>query len=98
MKIGVLITVRSQSSRLPEKCFRSILPGFSLLEYNIKNALNSFDRENLIVATTDKVQDDLIEEICIFNNIKVYRGSTKDKIDRWINAAENTTMRYYSSL
>ena len=87
MNIGVLITVRSKSTRLPEKCFRTIIPGYSLLEYNIQNAKKIFEKENIIVATTTQPEDDLIEDICNFHNIKVFRGSIKNKIDRWEKAA-----------
>ena len=58
------------------------------MEYNIRNAENNFDKKNIIVATTNEKEDDLIHDICISKGINVYRGSTKNKIDRWINAAE----------
>ena len=81
--IDGIITVRSQSTRLPEKCF---LPfgDSSVIEYVIKRA-KYFDI-NPIVCTTTETSDDRIAEISKRENVRYFRGSVKDKLLRWRDA------------
>lgn len=85
-KKAFIITVRSKSTRLPEKCFRSIYPGLSMTEYIIKKCL-VYDKFEIILATTTDKSDDYLIELANYYKIKNYRGSEKDKISRWIGAS-----------
>ena len=87
MKKAFLITVRSTSSRLPEKCFRSIYPKLSLIEFIIEKCL-AYGKYDTILATTSNKTDDYLIEIANNYNIKTYRGSEEDKIKRWIGACQ----------
>ena len=64
------------------------MPGKSLIEYIIDRATNSFPTEEIVVATTTDRSDDLISYICQHYKVPCLRGPIKDKISRWVQAAE----------
>jgi spore coat polysaccharide biosynthesis protein SpsF len=83
MNIDGMITVRSQSSRLPNKCYLPFGEG-CVIEHVINRAkLFGF---NPIVCTTTEQTDDRIVEIAKLSNTRYFRGSAKDKLVRWRNA------------
>jgi spore coat polysaccharide biosynthesis protein SpsF (cytidylyltransferase family) len=84
--MDVLVSVRSASTRLPNKCFMT-LDGMSVLEFVLRRALNAgFDP---IVCTTCKNEDDLVISIAEKLNLRFFRGEAEDKILRWGNCVEN---------
>ena len=78
--INGLITVRSQSTRLPEKCFLEFGSG-NVLEHVINRA--RFFSIDPIISTSDNPKDDKIEMIAKKHHVKYYRGNEQDKIARW---------------
>tara|TARA_Y100000741_G_scaffold365227_1_gene360984 strand:+ start:7819 stop:8559 length:741 start_codon:yes stop_codon:yes gene_type:complete len=78
------ITVRTSSSRLPNKC---LLPfgNNNILEYVIQRCLN-YNIEPVVCTSTDS-SDDIIEEISANMNIKFFRGSLINKLKRWSDCA-----------
>lgn len=83
MKIYGFITVRTASSRLPQKCLLKFGEG-NVLEHVIGRA-KFFGFEPLI-CTTLLEEDNIIEEIGNNEGCLVYRGSVKDKLQRWLDA------------
>ena len=81
--INGMITVRSQSTRLPEKCF---LPfgDCSVLEHIIRRAKHF--NINPIVCTTTQSEDDRVIEIAKKEDVRYFRGSVQDKLLRWRDA------------
>ena len=80
MRISAFITVRSASTRLPNKCF---LPfgNVTVLEHMIIRSRHyGFDP---IICTTNEKEDGRIEYIAIDNNVNVYRGPKANKLQRW---------------
>ena len=78
------ITVRTSSVRLPNKCF---LPfgEESVLSHVIKRALtNNIDP---IICTTTEKADDPVENLAKDLKVKFYRGSSKNKLKRWLDCA-----------
>jgi len=74
------ITVRSSSTRLPNKCYKSF-GDMTVIEHIIKRALHyGLDP---IVCTTNESKDGRIVDIALSNNIKVFRGPTINKLQRW---------------
>lgn len=75
-----IITVRSQSNRLFEKCF---------LEFGNRNVLEHIiDRARFfsidpIISTTNNELDDRIVDIANKKDVKYFRGSESDKLERW---------------
>ncbi|MES2059975.1 MAG: hypothetical protein V4438_03015 [Patescibacteria group bacterium] len=84
-----LITVRTSSSRLPQKALQSI-GSRSLIEHVIDRAKLSLEKglSNIVLCTSTEPADDVLEQIAKENNIDCFRGSNLDKIDRWRGAAE----------
>lgn len=75
-----LITVRSASSRLPEKCFLPFGRG-TVLDHIIRRALH-YGLEP-IVCTSDETSDDRVEKIAINAGVKCFRGEPVHKLKRW---------------
>lgn len=87
MKKGIFITIRKDSSRLPNKAVREIL-GHPVMELIIKRAKLAKNFDAVIICTTTRPIDDEIEEIAKRNGALVYRGSLHDKLERWNGAAK----------
>jgi spore coat polysaccharide biosynthesis protein SpsF len=78
--IDGLITVRSQSTRLREKCFLKFGDG-NIIEHLIKRA--RYYSINPVISTTNNKHDDRIASIANKQGVRVFRGSENDKIKRW---------------
>lgn len=85
-KIPAFVTVRSTSSRLPEKCFLPFGEG-SVLEHVIQRSIY-YDLDP-IVCTTTETSDDAIVELAKRCNVKFFRGSTANKLLRWSQCCEH---------
>ncbi|MBQ6098511.1 MAG: glycosyltransferase family protein [Methanobrevibacter sp.] len=86
MKVNAIIQARCGSTRLPGKIFMAI-NGKPLL-WHVVNRLKYAELiDDIIVATTTDSKDDATEEWCNENEIKCYRGSEDDVLNRFYNAA-----------
>ncbi len=95
MKICGFITVRTASSRLKRKCLLKFGEG-NVLEHVIRRA-RFFGFEPL-VCTTSLEEDDIIEEIANKEGCLVYRGSAKDKLQRWLGACERFDIESFHTI
>jgi spore coat polysaccharide biosynthesis protein SpsF len=85
VSIDGLITVRLGSSRLPQKCLLKFGEG-NVLEHIIRRAkLFGFKP---VVCTTLLEEDNIIEKTAEKEGCLVFRGSVKDKLQRWLEACE----------
>ena len=87
MKGAVFITARVDSTRLPRKALAEILPGVEMLRFLIDRIVSSFEGPKILCTTEDSADDALVD-MASSQGILVYRGSTEDKLDRWLRAAE----------
>ena len=99
MKPVVIIQVRMGSTRLPGKVLKK-LNGITVLE-SLLNQLNYSKLLNdKIIATTSNLEDDVIVNFCKSKEIKCFRGSQDDVLDRYYNCAKkfsiNTILRITS--
>lgn len=85
--IGAIIQARMGSSRLPGKIMLPIL-GKPVLLHMVKRIKKSFKIDEIIIATSLNKSDDVIEEFCINEKIKFYRGSENDVLSRYYEAAK----------
>jgi len=85
MRIPAFITVRTSSSRLPEKCLLPFGEG-NVLEHVIRRA--KFFELDPIVCTTDRNEDDVIEEIAKREDVKFFRGHPTHKLKRWFDCCD----------
>ena len=93
MKTAIFITVRLDSSRLPNKAINTIL-NKTVLELIITRAKCAQEIDEIIVCTSTREIDDIVVQIAKKLGIKFYRGSLSDKLDRWNKAAKNHSVDY----
>jgi spore coat polysaccharide biosynthesis protein SpsF (cytidylyltransferase family) len=84
---AVFITVRTASTRLPNKCLLKI-NNKTVIEHIIYRAKQIKNVDKIILCTTTDKADDILEKIGLQNKILVFRGSIKDKLQRWKDACE----------
>ena len=89
MRIVSIIQARSGSSRLPDKIFARI-SGQPLLYHVVERIRASRNCDELIIATTEEQADDLVEDFAKAQNVRCFRGSTKNVLTRFYNAARDT--------
>ena len=88
MKTAIFITIRMDSSRLPEKTMRTIL-GKPVLEHVIQRAKLAKNFDEIVVCTTEREVDNQIADQAQSLAVKVFRGSLEDKLERWNGAAKS---------
>lgn len=81
MKFVATIQARMGSSRLPGKVLLEA-GGKPFLLHQVERVRRSRLVDEIIVATTDKPQDNAIAKLCDQNEIKVFRGSEENVLDR----------------
>jgi len=88
MKIGIIITVRIDSKRLPGKVLKKI-NGKEISKYIYERLeMTNVDKENIIFATSDEIKDDKIEEFCHKNSYSCFRGAKNNVALRLLNCAK----------
>lgn len=90
MKPVIIIQARTGSTRLSQKIVKPFWGDKTVLDIlleRLKTIGNQFIAD-IIVATTDNPHDDVIEKIGKSHDVKVYRGSEKDVLQRFIDVAE----------
>ncbi len=86
MKVLAITQARTGSSRLPGKVLKTIA-GKTLLQIHLERVLKSQRIDQLLVATTVDPADDAIETLVKGMNLPLYRGSVKNVLDRFYQAA-----------
>lgn len=76
------------SSRLPGKVMKPLDADNPLLYSVLFQLKNCEFIEEIVVATTDLEEDDVIEQYLKKNNIKCFRGSSDDVLDRYYQCAK----------
>ena len=87
MKIVASIEARMGSSRLPGKVLKNF-GDETTLSLLVKRLQKSKYLNDIVIATTSVLKDDLICNWCIENNISFFRGSEDDVLDRVVMAHE----------
>lgn len=89
------ITVRTSSSRLPNKC---LLPfgNSTVLNYVIERTIHyGIDP---VVCTSQSSEDDVIEKISNDLGVKCFRGSLQNKLQRWLDCAEYLDINMFHTI
>ena len=86
--IGCILQARMSSTRLPGKVMMKIDSKNTMLDCVINQLKNSKQTKNLVVATTEQKEDDVIVELVKRREIKYFRGSKKDVLDRYYQCAK----------
>lgn len=83
--VVVIIQARMGSSRLPGKVLKTCF-GKIVLGWVVDRLSKSVFEPQIIVATTDKEEDDLISRWCETQQLVCFRGSEWDVLGRFYNA------------
>lgn len=94
MSNAIFITVRTGSTRLPNKALMKI-DGVPTIEYVVRRMKFSKKADNIILCTTENKSDDILIQIAERNNIKYFRGNEKDKLLRWEGAAKKFNINFF---
>jgi spore coat polysaccharide biosynthesis protein SpsF len=86
MRPVAIIQARTGSTRLPGKVLKP-LADHTVLWYVIQRCRQAQRIAEVMIATTDKPDDDPIVEIAAQQGIAVFRGSEQDVLGRYIGAA-----------
>lgn len=85
--IGI-IQARVGSTRLPNKVIKK-LGDKTILEILLNRLAKSKTMNKIVVATTTKEEDSIIERIVLNNGFEIFRGSEEDVLDRYYKTAKN---------
>ena len=88
MKVVAVIQARMGSKRLRGKTLMK-MSKYTLLDTVINSVKRNGFIDDIIVATSNNIEDDLIEEHCKINNISLVRGDSEDVLSRFITVAKN---------
>ena len=94
MKKAIFITVRSGSTRLPNKATKEILNS-PTIEHLIKRVKRSKLADIVVLCTSVNNEDKKLCEIANRNGILCFQGSLKDKLVRWRDAAIHYNVEYF---
>jgi len=87
LKIVAITQARTGSTRLPNKILKKYL-GKTLLQIHIERIKTSEKVNEIIVATTNKDEDDEIELISKKIGVSVFRGSENNVLDRFYQSVK----------
>ena len=93
--VAGLITVRTSSTRLPNKCLLPFGDG-NVLEHIIRRT--QFYGIVPIVCTSIDSSDDVIEQIAKKEGAKFFRGSLANKLKRWSDCASHFGLRAFHTV
>lgn len=82
-----ILQARMGSSRLPDKVLYKI-KGKTLLELYINRVKQSQLIERIVIATTTKSSDNIIEKMVLKLGIECFRGNENDLLDRYYQCAK----------
>lgn len=83
MKIGLLISIREKSKRLPGKVLK-IIQGQTVTENLIDRLKLAEGFDKLIIATSDDPRDKVFQEIAVNKKIDIFFGDQDDKLLRYM--------------
>jgi len=86
MKTVAIIEARMTSTRLPGKILLPI-EGKPLLEILVERLKQAEFLDKIVIATTDKSSDDIVEQLAQRLGVGFFRGSEEDVLDRVLQAA-----------
>jgi len=91
---SIFISVRSDSTRLPQKATLG-LHGKPTIQYLIERLKKSKHADTIILCTTLLKSDDMLCKIAQDNNILYFRGSSEDKLKRWLGACQQYDVEFF---
>ncbi|MCY8120297.1 spore coat protein [Bacillus spizizenii] len=90
-EILFIIQARMGSTRLPGKVLHRLGSNrlLDMIVHRVRqSAFYQKDRDNLVIATSDKETDDILEAHCVKHGFRVFRGSEERVLDRFVKVIE----------
>jgi spore coat polysaccharide biosynthesis protein SpsF len=87
MKSAIFITVRMKSTRLPRKALLEI-KGKPVIEHLIDRLKLAKLPDLIVLCTSTHPDDAVLVDVARNNGIEYFRGSEDDKLDRYLNVAQ----------
>tara|TARA_R100000008_G_C3571813_1_gene162639 strand:- start:427 stop:1182 length:756 start_codon:yes stop_codon:yes gene_type:complete len=94
MNKAIFITVRTNSTRLPKKSLLKINNKETIVHL-IERVKKSKKADKIILCTTQLKEDDVLCNLANENGIDYFRGSVKDKLERWNGACEKFDVDFF---
>jgi len=89
-----IIQARMGSTRLPGKVLMELNEDDTILSSLLKQLKYSKFLSEIIIATTTNPEDDVIEKFAKSNNIKLFRGSSNNVLDRYYQCAKTFSLHH----
>lgn len=83
----LIIQARSGSTRLPKKMFLPFFNDKKILEIILEKLLYFFNKDQIVIATTNHKNDDKFEELSIEYGVNIFRGEENNVLKRFIDAS-----------
>lgn len=87
-RIGIVLQARASSSRLPGKVLRPIL-GRPMLAWIVDRLRLCREAATLVLATSDRDDDDAVAKLGAELDLPVFRGDLDDVLDRYVACARH---------
>jgi spore coat polysaccharide biosynthesis protein SpsF len=85
-KVVAIVEARMTSKRLPGKHLLEV-GGEPIIGHLISRLQHIRQLDSIVIAMTDRYEDDILEQYVLSRGINVFRGSEQDVMDRVLNAA-----------
>lgn len=92
-KIVLIIQARNGSSRFPKKTIKKFF-GKTLIEHILFRIKKAKKINQIVLATTQKKEDEILRKIAIKNKVSFFCGSENDLVDRYYHAAKKFNAYY----
>jgi spore coat polysaccharide biosynthesis protein SpsF len=94
MNNAIFISVRTGSSRLPQKALLKIDKKHTI-EYVIERAKKCKKADLVVLCTSELKEDDILCELAKKHQIKYFRGSEMDRLERWHGAIKEFDVEFF---
>jgi len=93
MNQAIFLTVRTSSTRLPNKCLLKINSKETTLDFIIRRLKKTNYR--VILCTSTNPKDSILAKMARDHKIDYFRGSEEDKLKRWIDCAKQYNIDFF---
>ena len=90
----IAIQARTGSTRLPGKMTREFFQGKTILQLILEEFLTRFDRDQIVVATSEVPSDDIIQSFAESAGVRYSRGSEEDVLRRVSDAVRADDVKW----
>ena len=91
MTVGIIVQTRTGSTRLPGKVMMKADDKLLMIDYVINQLKHSKLYDEIVIATTNLKQDDVIFDYVTNRNILCFRGDEKNVLERHYQCAKKYT-------